>query len=337
MGRLRILPYNINSESAKSLATTLGVLRVKPNGEYVPRHFDVLLNWGYSGSPVWLPRADARSVKMLNKPSAVNIAANKLTALQALKRAGIRVPDFTTSRADAEYWLDSGATVFERHDLRGNSGAGIRVVNLDAEDTEQYLTHAPLYTKFLNKTAEFRVHVFNGQVIDYVQKKRLPTERRGASFNKYISSVEHGWVFSRTDVSNLPEVRDVAIRSVRALGLDFGAVDIVFYEGTAYVLEVNTSPGLKGQTLVAYANAIRRYLGLTELSTEIVQRIIGTDRAPNVGQTLTPAPSAAFGASVGRSWETPVSRPSASPVNDEVVLRLDRATALKIKQLLAHV
>jgi glutathione synthase/RimK-type ligase-like ATP-grasp enzyme len=334
---LKILPYKMGSESAKALAQTLDVLRVFPDGDFVPKSFTTIMNWGYSGTPVWMSRAEARSVKILNKPTAVNVAANKLSALQALQRAGVRVPEFTTDFNVASRWLNSGATVFERHDLRGNSGAGIRVVNLDDDEVESRLTSAPLYTKFLNKTAEFRVHVFNGQVIDYVQKKRLPTERRGDNYNKYISSVDFGWVFSRTDVSNIPDVRNAAISAVRVLGLDFGAVDVVYYEGVPYVLEVNTSPGLKGHTLVCYCNAIRRFLGLTELSTAVVQRITGTDRAPSVGQTQTPAPAAATSASVGRSWETPVTRPAPNPVNDDVVLRLDRGTALKLKQLLAYV
>jgi D-alanine-D-alanine ligase-like ATP-grasp enzyme len=41
--------------------------------------------------------------------------------------------------------------------------------------------------------------------------------------------------------------------------LDFGAIDIIYNESRdqAYVLEVNTAPGLTGQTIQSYADAFR--------------------------------------------------------------------------------
>ena len=51
-------------------------------------------------------------------------------------------------------------------------------------------------------------------------------------------------------------VRDtIAVNAVKALGLDFGAVDIIYNEkeNQYYVLEVNTAPGLEGTTLIKYA------------------------------------------------------------------------------------
>ena len=44
--------------------------------------------------------------------------------------------------------------------------------------------------------------------------------------------------------------------------VDFGAVDVVWNQqnGQAYVLEINTAPGLAGQTITSYANAFRRFL-----------------------------------------------------------------------------
>ena len=55
------------------------------------------------------------------------------------------------------------------------------------------------------------------------------------------------------------ELRTTAEHAVEALGLDFGAVDIMYHENTFYVLEVNTAPGLtRTRTLEAYANEIRR-------------------------------------------------------------------------------
>lgn len=312
---LKIFPYNINSESAKDLAELLGVLRIRQEGTYVPKHFDKVLNWGNSRTPSWAPKALSRSVTILNKPEAVNVAANKLSALQSLQRAGVRIPEFTTSSSVASGWVNSGATVVERHELRGNSGAGIRIVNLDDDEMSSTINSAPLYTKFINKSAEFRVHVFRGEVIDYVQKMKVSTERRPANFNKYISSTHYGWTFARTNVRDIPEVRTIAVKAVQALGLDFGAVDVVYADGLPYVLEVNTSPGLAGTTLVSYGNAIRRFMGLSDLPTSTTRSIM--DAVPRV---------------------IPVTQDSnVTTTGDLVTLRIDRATALKLKSLLASI
>jgi glutathione synthase/RimK-type ligase-like ATP-grasp enzyme len=47
---------------------------------------------------------------------------------------------------------------------------------------------------------------------------------------------------------------DAAVKAVEALGLDFGAVDLVVdHQGLEYVLEVNTAPACSPKTLQAYA------------------------------------------------------------------------------------
>lgn len=53
-----------------------------------------------------------------------------------------------------------------------------------------------------------------------------------------------------------------AIKAVNALGLDFGAVDIVTEKNTGipYVLEVNTAPGNEGTTTQKYVDSIIEYI-----------------------------------------------------------------------------
>lgn len=318
MYNLKLYPYKMGSESAVALADLLDILKVKPDGNYVPKFGQKVINWGNGRTPDWATIASNRGVTMLNKPAAVNVASNKLTALQALRTAGIAIPEFTTDMNVASQWLRLGHTVVERHELRGNSGDGIRIVTLHDDEMERNLTRAPLYTRFITKTAEFRVHVFQGQVIDYIEKKKVTSERRDHTFNRYISSINCGWVFSRTNVRDIPEVRQLGIRAVQALGLDFGAVDIVFADGIAYVLEVNTAPGLSGTTLVNYANAFLRYMGQSDLSNDRVRSIVGDHIIAPAAQPRAQAAEVRVN-------------------NDDVILRLDRATALKIRSLLANI
>lgn len=314
MYNLKMLPYNQGSESARDLAKLLGCLRVKPDGNYAPQIGHHLLNWGYSGTPEWMQRAQARGVRVLNAPARVNVAGNKLSTFNVLQANGITIPEFTTDMNQARRWVDQGNTVLERHELRGNSGAGIRIVNLDDDRMPSHITQAPLYTKFINKTNEFRVHVFRGQVIDYVEKKRLPQDRRPVNFNKYVSSTHQGWVFQRTNVLELANVKQVAIDATRALGLDFAAVDVVYSDGIAYVLECNTAPGLGGVTLMKYANAVRGYMGLAPLREE---------------QQTRPAEPMVI--------NRPIAAPVAHNDGDMVTLVLNRTLARQLRQLLANV
>lgn len=320
MWNLKLYPYKIGSESATALADLLDIFKVKPEGTYVPKIGHKVINWGNGKIPGWIGTANQRGVTILNKPAGVNTASNKLTALNALKAAGVAVPVFTTDFNVARTWLRAGETIVERHELRGNSGAGIRIVNLDDATMPNELQAAPLYTKFIAKTNEFRVHVFRGQVIDYIEKKKMVAANRPANFNKYISSINCGWVFSRTDVRDMPEVRAIAIKAVAALGLDFGAVDIVYENGFPYVLEVNTAPGLSGTTLVKYANAFRQYMGQPDLPNTVTQPMMDAVAAHRVAPVV-----AARVAEVDNT------------MHEIVTLRIDRATALKLRSLLAHI
>jgi D-alanine-D-alanine ligase-like ATP-grasp enzyme len=171
-----------------------------------------------------------------------------------LDEAGVNIPNFTTHRADAQRWLENDeCKVMCRTILNGHSGKGIVV----AREVEE-LVDAPLYTEYIKKTHEFRVHVFNGNVIDYVQKKkRAGVEER----NKYVRSVENGWVFCREDIEVREDVKAIAIDAVLALGLDFGAVDVILgHDGNVYVLEVNTAIGMEGTTVECYKNAFQEFL-----------------------------------------------------------------------------
>lgn len=341
MPKLRILPYNMTSESARDLAKYLNCLRVYPDRNFVPHPSHLIINWGCSTSPVWY----RRGVKMLNKPAAVRVAANKLSTLTELRHAGIAVPDFTIEKHIAQNWVDNGEVVLERHTLTGNSGKGISMVRRDYDSAHMEipirtrLKPAPLYTKYIEKTREFRVHVLNGEVIDYIEKKKRRT--RPDNFSPYVSSVHCGWIFARRGVVHSPNVTRSAIEAVTALGLEFGAVDVAYFNNLPFVLEVNTAPGLHGTTLVKYVNAFKRYIGAAPLSQSKINEIMS-----HAGIT-THTSTAAVSASVSRDRETSnvtsaISTPpdvlvTAPLADDEVLLRLDKPTALKLKALLLQI
>lgn len=244
----------MGSQSGKIVADSLVTKRVRPDGRYMPKRRHIIINWGNSKLPNWWSTAIRRDVQVLNEPDSVKYASNKLSTFEILSECEVSIPEFTTSKAKATEWLENDeGKVMCRKILNGHSGRGIVV----AREVDQ-LVDAPLYTKYIKKSYEFRVHVFRGKVIDYVQKKK----RKGiVDRNPYVRSVENGWVFCRDDIVVLPEVQTLAVDAVNALNLDFGAVDIIKgQDGKVYVLEVNTAIGLAGSTVEAYKKAFEDYI-----------------------------------------------------------------------------
>ena len=255
--RLVIYPYKIGSRSAKNLAaavtTIIGhkIRRVKEYGKYRPRQRSIILNWGNGRFPSWL----AGGAQTLNDPNKVAIASNKISGFRVFQEANIPTPEWTTDRTVAQGWMNDGHIVLSRTLLNSHSGRGIVINNPEQSNN---LVSAPLYVKYKKKRKEFRVHVFQGKIIDLAEKRRFRSERRDESFSGLVRNHGNGWAFCRDNIVEPEGLRTLAIHSVRSLGLHFGACDIIWNEkeNKCYTLEVNTAPGLEGTTLSRYANAV---------------------------------------------------------------------------------
>jgi hypothetical protein len=233
----------------------LKVRRVKHDGLYRPKRRSLVVNYGSSATPFWLQRARA----VLNLPAQCAVGGNKLVAFRKFKEASLSIPEFTSDRATAEQWYRNGDTVVCRTLLTSHSGRGIV---LSRSDLNKPLVAAPLYVKYKKKRSEFRVHVFKEQVIHVAEKRRMRKERRPEQFDGYIRNLTNGWIFASNDVREPNDLRALAISACRCLGIDFGAVDIVWNEkeNKCYLLEVNSAPGLEGITLTKYAQAIYNWI-----------------------------------------------------------------------------
>lgn len=258
--RAVIYPYILGSHGARELARQLGTKCVRPNGTYRVRLRDLVVNWGCSGAPTWW---NARALaQTLNKPAHVARAADKVDTFRALEAANVPRVAFTTDRSVAVGWLDSPAfgsalnAVVCRTLTRASEGRGIVLARAAGE-----VVHAPLYTRYTPKTAEYRVHMYrDGSVIDVQQKKRTQGFSEEGN-NKYLRNHANGWVFCRQGVQAPQSVIQAAHQAVVALGLDFGAVDIGYHATHGvHVYEINTAPGIEGTTVTNYANKIRSLL-----------------------------------------------------------------------------
>lgn len=258
--RIRLLPYKIGSSSAKLLADALGCKRLYAEGSaFIQRRDDVVINWGCSATD------NVSIIPSLNKFSAIKTACNKLQSMIAFKNAGVSCPDFIDQfNPDmpcqlVRDWINSGHKVYCRTQLSGHGGNDIIIAS-----TLDEVVEAPLYTCGVRADKEYRVHVFRGEVIDYVKKGRSRDSDEDNRPSHLIRNYSQGWVFIRENIE-LPEVViQESLKAVEALGLDFGAVDIATVKGTnntkAVVYEVNTACGIQGTTLTSYVSAIRRWL-----------------------------------------------------------------------------
>jgi len=248
--RVAIAPYKRGSRSAKLLRDELtrelgrNVLFIDPERVSLCKPSRIVVNWG--SSEVY----DGRC-RVINHPSAVFNASNKLQALNIFTLSGVSCPDWTRTKEEAQGWIDQGHKVMCRQLLTAHSGQGI-VVAKQHED----LVDAPLYTKYIRKKKEFRVHVFNSKILDIQEKRRSSAVD---DHHPYIRNHSNGYVFCRGDIEEPYDLRGVAVSAVNALGLDFGAVDVVWSEGLdkCFALEVNTACGLEGSTVHKYVQAIK--------------------------------------------------------------------------------
>ena len=243
---VKVFGYKQGSKSAKALAEALGGKVLKHVGsKYRPKAGDTVVNWG---SAVDMARFGPATVLNVD----VTKAQCKLASFRALNQAGVRVPTFSTRKEDFD---EGDFPVVCRTKLRGHSGDGIVIANNKDE-----LVAAPLYTKYVKKKDEYRIHVLGGRAF-FCQRKARKLENEQPNWQ--IRNLAGGFVFVETEINDVPaDVLDVAIRSVTALGLDFGGADVMWNEneGRAYALEVNTACGLEERTAQKYKEAISDFL-----------------------------------------------------------------------------
>lgn len=263
---IRIVSHN-NGASAKALAAALGnpQLLKKMQPSPLPRFVRdaYVINFGVHPE-------DTNVRVHSNQPQYVDLASDKLRAFQSMQREGVSVVPFSGAGIEVlnlcpVYTLDGRETrtVVARTLTRASEGRGIELIDFDPVGLSRTpMVQAPLYTAYIPKHAEYRVHVgvqgSNVGVIDITKKARR-TDVPDDQVNWRIRNYDNGFTFAREGLDlaepTVQRVIEQAKLSVRALGLTFGAVDVVVQsnrERSVYVLEVNTAPGMEGTTLERY-------------------------------------------------------------------------------------
>lgn len=175
---------------------------------------------------------------------------DKIYQYKWFQEAKLPALPFTTVLAEARKWVDEGATVVARTLTQASEGKGIVLVT-----SQQGMVNAPVYTKYLLKKREFRVHVFKDQVVSVLEKRK----KKGATSEETkIRNTANGYVFCRENVTEPDGIRELALKAAKVTSSDFKGVDIGYNEklNQLFVIEVNSAPGMEGSTITEYAESI---------------------------------------------------------------------------------
>ena len=212
-------------KSSRLLANALGCKRNQND--------DIIIRYG---------KADYRKSRIeINKSEAINLARHKFNSLCVFKSMGISVPNFNLHFEQLKFPILGRK--FYHH-----GGKDIQVIKSKDDFIE-----CDYYIEFLPVQKEYRVHVFNQECISISRKV-------DGDENVFCRNYATGWRFK--EVRIYPnEIESLAKSSVKVLGLDFGAVDIIISNSKAYVLEVNTAPGIIQKRAELYATKIKQFIG----------------------------------------------------------------------------
>lgn len=280
--------------TGQAIAEALGITGTKTRPAWVSG--DNVICWGAkTEADINVPNG----VRILNHPNAIRKNRNKIQTLELMKNtrslSNCIAPFFSLNAVDELLNRDRAEFPLIGRRSHHQGGKGFWLCLTKAQVRKAISAGAEYFQKYIDIDKEYRIHIINGDVVHAVQKvendaenswisqhrelinnaaegKDLDLDDETISFvlgklvkqqtlpDYVIRSNKRGWKFST--VNNPPAaLRDVAIRAVAAVGLDFGAVDCALdVNNAAYIIEINTGPGLQGAALDKYRACLRQWI-----------------------------------------------------------------------------
>jgi glutathione synthase/RimK-type ligase-like ATP-grasp enzyme len=164
---------------------------------------------------------------------------DKITRMEAMQAHGVRtVPWFSKDNWDR---IPARALTYPLLARKSYGFGGTDIVPIFQPEELPWRIAAgwDWFSQYIPVRTEYRVWLFQGECIGMYEK----VMQRPADY-KYIGrNFRNGFEFQQ--VVPLHGICDLGDDALRAIGLDFGAVDIlVGMDNQIYVLEVNTAPGV---------------------------------------------------------------------------------------------
>jgi ribosomal protein S6--L-glutamate ligase len=193
-----------------------------------------------------LRQFEMMGVYCLNESVAIGRSRDKLRSLQLLSRKGIGMPvtAFAHSPDDTRNVIElvKGAPLVLKL-LEGTQGVG--VVMAETNKAAESVIEAFRGLKANILVQEFIEEAGGTDIRCLVVGERvIAAMKRTARDGEFRSNLHRGGTASAIKLT--PEERSTAIRSARILGLNCAGVDILRSNHGPVVMEVNSSPGLRG-------------------------------------------------------------------------------------------
>jgi len=290
-------PYFYYSGPTDSTGKALADKLKATHGKTKPTGTDkICICWGCKTKE----RINMGKTPVLNHPDRIRENRHKFETLKKLAAAGV----YVGNHADAKTIIHALATP------TGDEPMALPVIgrknyHQGGKDFHTCLTKshveiairagAAYFRNFMDVKDEYRLHVFQGVVINAQRKterknlgdayanqhgdriannaakKNVKLDKatmdhvlkdlggREGHANQIIKSNTKGWKFSQIKLVNVKKnLQEAAIAAVEAAGLDFAAVDCVMLnDGRAAIIELNTGPGLEGTSFEAYVKAFQ--------------------------------------------------------------------------------
>jgi glutathione synthase/RimK-type ligase-like ATP-grasp enzyme len=179
-------------------------------------------------------------------------AVNKRRMRQLFKENGVPMPYLYENVSEALQAVRAGKTLVGRPD-RHTKGRGFWLIRseYDLRKALRGTRRKRAATHFMDKIQaprEYRVHIFLGKSIR-ISEKSFGETGRTATGNYITRKPRH----------EVKHIRKAAKQAMEAIGLDFGAVDVLANDTEAWVLECNSAPGLGGSMARLYAQKFQEW------------------------------------------------------------------------------
>ncbi len=193
-----------------------------------------------------LRQCEMMGIFPVNESVAISRSRDKLRTLQLLARKGMGLPTTGCAHSpdDTEDLIHivGGSPVVIKL-LEGTQGMGVVLAETpkaaeSVVDAFAGLKVNILVQEFIKeaKSSDIRCFVIGGKVVASMKRQAKPGEFR--------SNVHRGASIAAVKIT--PEERAAAVRAAKIMGLNVAGVDIIRSKHGPLILEVNSSPGLKG-------------------------------------------------------------------------------------------
>lgn len=190
----------------------------------VSKKNDIIINWGCK-IPVCSTREDTR---ILNQKT-----VGKEIQYKRLLRAYIPIPDVYNE----EEVLDNLPVLYRNP--HGFGGRDIFLMESQEDIANREIHDDWVFVKYIPKIMELRLHVCGNTLIG--MSKKVPRNVTDVTWNNHTGAKQDTYKNKTTEQF----MRNLGIDAVKAVGYEFGAVDVIIDKyGTPYVLEVNSAPAL---------------------------------------------------------------------------------------------